>query len=114
MKEGLFADSIYHSYTALVIGAKALLLAKDVKCNTQIGILRDFDENYIDTKEFPLTGSFKDLALRVKKSSPNEAFAKEYATIAADFFGEVLVVRNKQLDAAEGKDKNIIDRYYKA
>jgi len=114
LKEGLFADSIYHSYTALVIGAKALLLAKDVKCNTQIGILRDFDENYIDTKEFPLTSSFKDLALRVKKSPPSEAFAKEYATIAADFFREVLAVRNKQLVAAKGEDKNIIDRYYKA
>ncbi len=114
LAEGLFADSIYHSYTALVIGAKALLLAKDVKCNTQIGILRDFDEHYIDTKEFPLTDSFKELALRVKKSTPNEAFAKEYATIAADFFRQVLEVRSTQLVAAEGKDKNIIDRYYKA
>ena len=91
-----------------------MLLAKDIKCNTQIGILRDFDENYIDTKEFPLTDSFKDLALKVKKSTPSEAFAKEYATIAADFFKKVLSVRSTQLDAAKGEDKNIIDRYYKA
>ena len=113
LAENVFADSIYHSYTALVIGAKALLLAKDVKCNTQIGILRDFDEHYVMTKEFLLSEPLKDLALRIKKSAPTEDFANDYAKIASDFFQQVLSVRTSQL-ATEGKDKNIIDQYYKA
>jgi len=113
LKEGLLGDSIYHSYTALVIGAKALLLAKDVKCNTQIGIIRDFDEHYIETKEFPLDESFKDLALRIKKAAPSLEFAETYAKIATDFFQEVLSTRTQQLTASGG-DKSIIDSYYKA
>lgn len=113
LAEGALGDSIYHSYTALVIGAKALLLAKDVKCNTQIGIIRDFDEHYVETKEFPLEESFEDLALRIKKTAPSLEFAETYAKIAADFFQKVLSTRTQQL-AANGGDKSIIDSYYKA
>ena len=40
-------DSIYHSYTGFIVGAKALLLSKDIKCNTHQGILEDFQEHYV-------------------------------------------------------------------
>ncbi|MEM6396083.1 MAG: nitrite reductase [Bacteroidota bacterium] len=42
-----WSDALYHSYSAMVIGAKALLLADDRKCNTQKGILKDFDEHLL-------------------------------------------------------------------
>ena len=54
------ADSIYHSYAALVIGAKAMLLSKDVKCNTHKGIIDDFQENYVATGDIELEVSFRE------------------------------------------------------
>ena len=43
-----WADSIYHSYAAMVNAAKALLLQKGVQCNTQTGILKDFDTHFTE------------------------------------------------------------------
>ncbi len=108
-----YADSIYHSYSALVIGAKALLLSKDVKCNTQKGIIKDFDTHYVETGEFSYEPSFNDFVLRINKSEPTEAFAKQYHNDAAAFMEQVHIARRKQL-IAEGGDKEVIDNYYKA
>ena len=53
-----FAEAIYHAYNAFIIGAKALLLANDVKCNTQMGIIKDFDTHFIATEKIKLNWSF--------------------------------------------------------
>lgn len=109
---GEFANSIYHSYGALVIGAKALLLAKDVQCNTQISILRDFDTHY---GESGLTAeeSFEAFVLQIKNHEPGEEFARAYGKQAATFVATVVATRRKQLLAEDG-DKVVIDNYYKA
>ena len=52
--QGYLTESIYLSYSAFVIGAKAMLLAKDVKCNTHKKILQDFQTHYIDTGDLSL------------------------------------------------------------
>jgi len=46
LKEKAYAGSIYNSYTGMIVGAKALLLSADVKCNTHKGIIDDFNTNY--------------------------------------------------------------------
>jgi sulfite reductase (ferredoxin) len=46
-----WADSIYHTYAALVNGAKALLLSENVSTNTQAGIINQFDETFINTEK---------------------------------------------------------------
>jgi len=48
LKEKAYSDSIYNSYTSMIVGAKALLLSADVKCNTHSGIIDDFDTNYVE------------------------------------------------------------------
>lgn len=109
-----FADGIYHAYTSMVVGAKALLLAKDVSCNTQKGILRDFQEHYIVSDEFPaLTDDFEAYVLEMKEKPPTPEFATAYLKKSGSFGKRVIAVREEQLRAA-GQDKLVVDNYYKA
>ncbi len=107
-----YADSIYQSYAAMVIGAKALLLSKDVKCNTHKGIINDFQTHYIETNDFKLESDFPTLVLQIKQNEPSENFASQYWEQAASFFQQVLKVREAQLRG--GDDKQVIGNYYKA
>src|SRR5690606_4254701 len=52
----LYADSIYHSYSAFINTAKALLLGRDVKPSTQIQTLLDFQRVFVDTGIFEFQG----------------------------------------------------------
>ncbi len=80
-----FADSVYHSYSTFINGAKALLLTKDVQCNTQHGIINDFDKNFIETGDINLGVSFKDLVMKINQNEPEKTFANEYAQQAKNF-----------------------------
>ncbi|MET4083398.1 sulfite reductase (ferredoxin) [Pedobacter sp. UYP30] len=84
-----FADSIYHTYSSLVNAAKSLLLDKSIQCNTQIGVLKDFDANFVETGEINIDGTFMDLALQINKNEPSEAFATAYFTQANQFLNQV-------------------------
>ncbi|MDX2246395.1 MAG: HEPN domain-containing protein [Bacteroidia bacterium] len=108
-----YADSIYHSYNALIVGAKALLLAKDISCNTQIGILRDFDTHYTTAGEISLPSAFEEFVLRINKNEPSASFAEVYFEDARIFLDQVLKVRENQLGVT-GSDKTVVDNYYKA
>lgn len=100
LEEKLFADAIYHSYSVLVNSAKALLLSKEVTCNTQIGILNDFDTNFVATAEFSFNGqSFKDYVLEINKNEPTEAFAKTYIQNASEFIAKAVEYRNTKVTA---------------
>lgn len=110
---GAFADSIYHSYSAFVIGAKALLLGKDVKCNTHKGILNDFDEHYVVQGDFAFAPDFATHVLRINKNEPSAFFAGQYLDDAIFFANKVIATREEQL-AETGSDKIVIDKYYNA
>jgi len=114
LEAGVYADSIYHSYTAFVIGAKALLLSNDVKCNTHRKILDDFQEHYIDNGPFNFETGFAEKVLRMKKEAPSQAFAKRFSEEAAHFVNNVKRVRQSQLSAEGGEDKLVVENYYKA
>ena len=58
-----WADGIYHAYASFVHTAKALLLQQGVQCNTQHGILKDFDTHFSD-KGLYIPGSFKTVSLK--------------------------------------------------
>ncbi|MEM8907990.1 MAG: HEPN domain-containing protein, partial [Bacteroidota bacterium] len=107
-----YADSIYHSYAAFVIGAKALLLGKDIKCNTHKGIIDDFVTHYEATQELVLDQAFKTLVYQINKEEPSETFALRYAAQAKRFVDKVIALREQQLGGDD--DKTIIDSYYKA
>ena len=83
------ADATYHTYSAFVIGAKALLLSKDVHCNTHIGIIQDFETHFVKTGIFEFTPSFQDVVLR--KEAYNEERTKDYLAEAERFLGAVVI-----------------------
>ena len=89
-----FADSIYHSYSSFVNTAKALLLLKDINCNTQSGIINDFDKSYSADYLFTeiyhgLTEqaemNFSALILQINKNEPAREFALTYQKQAKQF-----------------------------
>ncbi|MEN8883520.1 MAG: nitrite/sulfite reductase, partial [Flavobacteriaceae bacterium] len=57
LNEHQFSDSIYHSYTSLVNTAKALLIAENIKTNTQAVIVSDFQKHFVETNKIELNGS---------------------------------------------------------
>ena len=100
------ADAGYHAYSAFITAAKALLLAEDQKCNTHIGILRDFGAHFSD--RFPEAKDFTDYVLRIKNTEPNTEFSSTYIAEANDFVTRAIATRERQLD------KQVVSEYYKA
>ncbi|MFI5138700.1 MAG: nitrite reductase [Sphingobacteriales bacterium] len=94
-EEKRWADAIYHAYNTFISSAKALLLDKNVNSSTQAGVIREFDNHYINTGEIKLNGSFNDLVLQINKNEPSESFAKAYLKEAADFLDTVKVKREE-------------------
>jgi sulfite reductase (ferredoxin) len=80
-----WADGIYHAYAAFVHTAKALLLQQGIQCNTQHGILKDFDVNFVQKGLYSEYESFKEAVLKMNDTEPNETFAKNYLQQAKDF-----------------------------
>lgn len=92
--ESRWADAIYHAYTGFVSSAKALLLSEDVACNTQVGILRDFDRTFVQTGKFAFTPDFETHVLDMKNHEPTKDYAKEYLRQAREFHRSVTEFRN--------------------
>jgi sulfite reductase (ferredoxin) len=96
---GAWADAIYHSYNVFINSAKALLLDKGINSSTQIGIIREFDAQYVDTKEFDLSTSFNDLVTQLNKNEPSEEFATIYKAAATEFLESVKAKREAVLQS---------------
>jgi sulfite reductase (ferredoxin) len=92
----LYADSIYHSYAAILSAAKALLLDKSVPTNTHHGIINDFDKQYVETNEIKLSNTFKEFVLQINQNEPSKQFAKNYLEEAIDFIQQAKEIRNRQ------------------
>ena len=92
-----WSDSIYYSYTALINTAKALLTSKEIKTNTQSGIVKLFDEHFVATKAIELTETFAELVLQLKQNEPSEEFAKNYLTQAKELYSKADVFRLKEV-----------------
>lgn len=114
LDQGLWADAIYNSYNAFVIGAKALLLSEDIKCNTQIGIIQSFNEHFGTKAPFDFAHGFETLVLSMKSQEPSEAFALTYYTQAEAFLSKTRTYRSSQLVADGGEDKLVVTDFYKA
>ena len=80
-----YADGIYNTYSAFVNSAKALLLQQGVQCNTQVGILKDFDTHFTQQGLYTATNSFKESVLKMNEADPSEEFATSYLQQAKDF-----------------------------
>lgn len=103
-----WANAIYYAYNTLVIGAKAILLGKDVQCNTHQGIIEDFQKEVIDKGELSAIRDFSELVLQINKYEPSEDFAAAYLAQADAFFKAINALRNGD------SDKLVINEFYKA
>ncbi len=88
-----WADGIYNAYSAQIHTAKALLLQQGVQCNTQHGILKDFDTHFSEKGLY--NESFKTSVLRMNDAAPSEDFAKEYLRQGKGFIEFAKVFREK-------------------
>ncbi|QTE21951.1 HEPN domain-containing protein [Polaribacter cellanae] len=98
LNENQFSDSIYHTYTSLVNTAKALLIAENVKTNTQAGIISDFQKHFVDANKFEINGSFEDLVYQIKKEAPTKAFAESYLNDAKSFYKKADAFRTVEVE----------------
>ncbi|MFO7445159.1 MAG: HEPN domain-containing protein [Ignavibacteriaceae bacterium] len=109
-----YADSIYHSYSSLISTAKALLLFKDISCNTQNGIINDFDKYYTGEGIFWQSDSgladaftdFKSLVMQINQNEPGKEFAEKYYQQAKSFNKAAKMFREGQ-----AREKTVIDSH---
>lgn len=97
LERGAYADAIYHAYSGFIQGAKALLLDRDVRVNTQIGVINDFEKHYVETGDFAMEGGFKNQVLKIQENEPSKEFAERYLSEAIDFIEKVKDFRNKEV-----------------
>ncbi|HEY6504669.1 MAG TPA: HEPN domain-containing protein [Chitinophagaceae bacterium] len=95
LSSSAWADGIYHAYSAQVHTAKALLLQQGVQCNTQHGILKDFDTHFTEKGAYTVTENFKTTVMRMNDTTPSEAFANEYLQQAKEFIEFAKVFREQ-------------------
>jgi len=107
----LWKETTYNAYTSMVVGAKALLLAEDVRCNTHIGILRDFDKHFIQQGKVNITSDFEGYVLELNQQAPTKEFATNYLKRAQEF---LQVVKAQRAAALEESEKMVVNNYYKA
>jgi sulfite reductase (ferredoxin) len=89
-----YGDSIYQTYAAFVSTAKALLLRKQVYCNTQIGIINDFDKQFVETGRISLGKTFSAIVLQINQIAPSKEFADNYWKELDDFMEKVKQYRS--------------------
>jgi sulfite reductase (ferredoxin) len=82
---GHYADSIYHSYSAFINTAKALLLSQDVKPSTQHQVMGDFQKMFIEGGLIDIGSNFREYVLRINKNEPSEEFAKRFLADSSAF-----------------------------
>ena len=93
-----WADSIYHSYSALVNTAKAVLIGENIKTNTQAGIIKDFDTYFVDSGLLSLETRFSELIYQIKNNEPTEKFALKYLKEAKEFYTLIDNLRKNSLE----------------
>ncbi|WP_299556992.1 HEPN domain-containing protein [Seonamhaeicola sp.] len=98
---GVYSGAIYHAYSSMVNTAKALLTAENKKTNTHAGIIKQFDELFVESGTIKLDGSFADLAYQINKFAPSQDFASKYIAAAADFLQKVRAYRESELSAVQ-------------
>jgi sulfite reductase (ferredoxin) len=93
----VYSGAIYEAYRSMVNSAKAILLSEDIKTNTQAGIIKQFDELFVDTKRIALGNSFSDIIYQIKVSAPSKDFASNYIKTAQQFLESVRTFREEEV-----------------
>ncbi|MCX6181955.1 MAG: HEPN domain-containing protein [Bacteroidetes bacterium] len=94
---GKYADAIYHAYSSMVNGAKAMLTSVGKQTNTQHGVINDFEKEFVETKQYTVFPSAKEQILKINKSEPTKEFAAAYIADANAFYKGLIALRDLQL-----------------
>ncbi len=105
-----WADAIYQAYTAFITAAKAALLAIDVRCNTHIGIVEDFQKHFVETGLLAPVADFPAVVFQLNQEEPQADFASRYLSQAQVFLAAVAAWRAAEV-AVAGADKTVIENY---
>ena len=95
IENGAYADGIYHAYSAQIHAAKALLLQKGIQCNTQNGILNDFNKEFVETGIYSFTNDFKTDVLSMNEHIPDQSFADQYLSQSIEFLAKASALRER-------------------
>jgi sulfite reductase (ferredoxin) len=95
-EQGHLADAIYNGYNVLINGAKALLVDKELVVNTQVGIMKQFDEHFGEDFLAIIKGSFKEFVLQINQQEPTLEFAARYLNDAQDFLDKVQEIQESK------------------
>ncbi|MGZ4061212.1 MAG: nitrite reductase, partial [Bacteroidia bacterium] len=79
--------------------AKALLLGRNLKTNTQNDIINDFEKHFITTSEIKLEKTFREFVLQINQNEPSKQFAENYLNHAKEFIKQVSELREKEIKA---------------
>jgi sulfite reductase (ferredoxin) len=82
--ENRYADAIYHTYSSGIHTAKALLLDQKVHCNTQSGIIADFDK-HLDKFHSLNISNFTEFILQINEYKQSKDFASSYYSQVKSF-----------------------------
>jgi len=85
----VYSSAIYYAYTSLVNSAKALLLSENKKTNTHAGIIKQFDEFFVESGKVDIGTSFSELIYQINKNAPTKDFAVNYIASANKFLAAV-------------------------
>lgn len=98
LEQGKWSDSIYHSYAAIVNTAKAVLIGENIKTNTQAGIIKDFDQYFIESGLIQMNSTLSDLVYQIKSNAADQSFAGQYLEDAREFYKLVDTLRTNALN----------------
>jgi sulfite reductase (ferredoxin) len=73
------------------------LLQKSVQCNTQHGILNDFDKHFYETGIYKSDKGFRDEVMRMNETEPSADFAGIYVEQAIRFTNQATAIRESML-----------------
>jgi len=101
----VYSSAIYHAYSSMVNSAKALLLAENIKTNTQAGIISQFEETFITSNKIDLGTSFSELVYQIREYAPTKEFASNYIESSKEFLEKVKSFRDEEV-----KENEIVKR----
>jgi sulfite reductase (ferredoxin) len=87
IEAGNWSDSIYHSYSSIINTAKAVLIGENIKTNTQAGIVKDFDQYFVESGLIQLgSTTLTDLIYQINTNKADKEFSKKYLAQAEKFY----------------------------
>ena len=101
LDQGLYPDSIHHSYSSMVNGAKALLTGYGIKNNQLNKVVTNFDDIAVNSGDVKIEGSFNDLVYQIDKNMPSKEFAEKFLIDTRGFYDKLVALRKKQLESAK-------------